>query len=55
MLLVSLAGYLAIVYSLYKIVPYIAKYARAPLAAGELGDWALVTGATDGIGRTTFL
>ena len=51
MSLVTLAGYACILYILAKLLTYLSKYVRTPLNVNKLGDWSLVTGATDGIGR----
>jgi len=41
-----LSGYIAI-----KILLYLSKFVRSPVDVKRLGDWAVVTGATDGIGK----
>ena len=51
MSLVTLAGYACILYILAKLLTYLSKYVRTPLNVNKLGDWSLVTGATDGIGN----
>ena len=51
MSLVTIAGYACILYMLAKLLTYLSKYVRTPLNVNKLGDWSLVTGATDGIGR----
>ena len=51
MSLVTIAGYACILYILAKLLTYLSKYVRTPLNVNKLGDWSLVTGATDGIGR----
>jgi len=51
MSLVTIAGWAAILYVLAKVLTYLSKYIRTPLNVKKLGDWALVTGATDGIGK----
>ena len=51
MTLVTIAGWAAILYVLAKLLTYLSKYVRTPLNVNKLGDWALVTGATDGIGE----
>jgi len=33
------------------LMGYLSKYVRSPVDVTKLGDWALVTGATDGIGK----
>eukprot|EP00090_Calanus_glacialis_P042096 TRINITY_DN74763_c0_g1_i1.p1 TRINITY_DN74763_c0_g1~~TRINITY_DN74763_c0_g1_i1.p1 ORF type:complete len:307 (-),score=112.39 TRINITY_DN74763_c0_g1_i1:193-1113(-) len=48
---VTIAGWAAILYCLAKLLTYLSKYVRTPLDVKKLGDWALVTGATDGIGK----
>jgi len=48
---VTIAGYIAILYVLAKLLTYLYKYVRTPLDVKKLGDWALITGATDGIGK----
>ena len=50
MTLVTIAGWAGILYVLAKLLTYLSKYVRTPLNVNKLGDWALVTGATDGIG-----
>lgn len=42
----GLAGYL-----LVRLVLYLSKFVRPPVNVAQLGEWALVTGATDGIGK----
>jgi len=51
MSLVTVAGWAAILYVLAKLLTYLSKYVRTPLEVKKLGEWALVTGATDGIGK----
>merc|ERR1711974_299250 len=34
-----------------RLLAYLAKYIRSPIEVKKLGDWALVTGGTDGIGK----
>ena len=51
MSLVTIAGYACLLYILAKLLTYLSKYVRTPLNVNKLGDWSLVTGATDGIGR----
>ena len=53
MSLVTVAGYAAVLYVLAKLLTYLSKYVRTPLNVSKLGDWSLITGATDGIGRKT--
>ena len=48
---VTIAGYIAILYVLAKLLTYLSKYVKTPLDVKKLGDWALITGATDGIGK----
>jgi len=50
-MLVLLAGYVALVVVACRLLAYLAKYVRSPLKVKSLGEWALVTGATDGIGK----
>ena len=54
MSLVTIAGYASLLYILAKLLTYLSKYVRSPLDVSKLGDWSLVTGATDGIGRKIF-
>ena len=54
MSLVNIAGYACILYLLAKLLTYLSKYVRTPLNVNKLGDWSLVTGATDGIGRIIY-
>jgi len=49
--LVDIVGYVTILYLLVKLASYLSKYFKAPLNPKKLGDWAIVTGATDGIGK----
>jgi len=49
--LVDIVGYVTILYLLVKLASYVSKYFKAPLNPKKLGDWAIVTGATDGIGK----
>ena len=51
----AVAGYAGILYVLAKLLTYLSKYVRTPLNVKKLGDWSLVTGATDGIGKTNEL
>jgi len=51
MSLITVAGYAAVLYLLAKLLTYLSKYVRTPLNVNKLGDWSLVTGATDGIGK----
>ena len=46
-----LAGYVALMVVACRLLAYLAKYVRSPLKVKSLGEWALVTGATDGIGE----
>ena len=39
-----------LMYVLAKLLTYLSKYVRSPLDVNKLGEWSLVTGATDGIG-----
>ena len=50
-MLVTLAGYVALVVVVGRLLAYLSKYAKSPVKLKSLGDWALVTGATDGIGE----
>ena len=52
--LVTVAGYAAVLYVLAKLLTYLSKYVRSPLDVSKLGDWSIVTGATDGIGELEF-
>lgn len=49
-MLVTVVGYVALVVVGARLLAYLAKYVRSPVDVKELGQWALVTGATDGIG-----
>ena len=51
MSLITVAGYAAVLYLVAKLLTYLSKYVRSPLDVNKLGDWSLVTGATDGIGK----
>ena len=44
-------GLLCSVYAAVHIFRYLSTLVRRGLKVEELGDWALVTGATDGIGK----
>jgi len=44
-------GYVALVVVVGRLLAYLSKYAKSPVKVKSLGDWALVTGATDGIGK----
>ena len=48
---VVVTGYIALGVMAASCLRYLAKYFRSPLDVSSLGDWALVTGATDGIGE----
>merc|ERR1739838_1127793 len=50
-LLFPLAGCLLTMWLVVQVVSYLARYCRSPIMAQTLGSWALVTGATDGIGK----
>jgi len=50
-MLVTLAGYVALLVVIGRLLAYLSKYAKSPVKVKSLGDWALVTGATDGIGK----
>ena len=54
-MLVTLAGYVALVVVLGRLLAYLSKYVKSPIKVKSLGDWALVTGATDGIGKSSIL
>ena len=49
--LVTVAGYAVVLYVLAKLLTYLSKYVRSPLDVNRIGEWTLVTGATDGIGN----
>ena len=51
-MLVTVAGYVGLVVVAARLLTYLSKYLRSPLKVTKLGDWALVTGATDGIGES---
>ena len=42
-------------YVLAKLLTYLSKYVRSPLDVNKLGEWSLVTGATDGIGGSIIM
>ena len=44
-------GLLCSVYAAVQMLRYLSTLVRRGLKVEELGDWALVTGATDGIGK----
>ena len=50
-LLFPMAGCLLTVWLVVQVVSYLARYCRSPIMAQTLGSWAVVTGATDGIGK----
>jgi len=50
-MLVTLAGYVALLVLVGRLLAYLSKYVKSPIKVKSLGDWALVTGATDGIGK----
>ena len=52
-MLVTLAGYVALVIVVGRLLAYLSKYVKSPIKVKSLGDWALVTGATDGIGKSS--
>ena len=54
-MLVTLAGYVALVVIVGRLLAYLSKYVKSPIKVKFLGDWALVTGATDGIGKSSIL
>lgn len=52
--MMGVLGYIGLICSVYaaiRFILYISKFVRSPVNVGKLGDWALVTGATDGIGK----
>ena len=51
MILITVIGFIStfILWSIF--LKYLVKYVKTPLDVRLLGDWALVTGATDGIGN----
>lgn len=52
MTLLEVVGGLACLYlGLMKFVPWLMRLTKAPLDVTKLGQWAVVTGATDGIGK----
>ena len=54
-MLVTLAGYVALLAVVGRLLAYLSKYVKSPIKVKSLGDWALVTGATDGIGKSSIL
>lgn len=48
---VMAVGYIALTMMTASFLRYMAKYFRSPIDVRSIGDWALVTGATDGIGK----
>jgi len=50
-LLFPLAGFLLFLWVCMHLAIYLARYYRTPIIPQSLGSWALVTGATDGIGK----
>ena len=54
-MLVTLAGYVALVVVVGRLLAYLSKYVKSPIKVKSLGDWALVTGATDGIGKSSIM
>lgn len=50
-MLVTLVGYITLLGAAARLLVYLAKYVRSSVDVTQLGDWALVTGATDGIGK----
>ena len=58
MTLLEVVGGLACLYlalGLMKFVPWLMRLTKAPLDVTKLGQWAVVTGATDGIGEIVYL
>lgn len=51
MSVITVVGYLTILFLVAKLLRYLSKYVASPLDPRKLGEWALVTGATDGIGK----
>ena len=51
-MLVTVAGYVALGVVAARLLTYLSKYLKSPLTVTKLGEWALVTGATDGIGES---
>jgi len=49
--LVSWVGWLALTFFGAKLAVYFSKYLRSPVNLKKLGSWAVVTGASDGIGK----
>jgi len=50
-LLFPLAGCMLILWVCLHLAIYLSKYCRSPIMPQTLGSWAVVTGATDGIGK----
>jgi len=50
-MLVTVAGYLALLVIGFRLFSYLSKYVKSALDVKGLGEWAVVTGATDGIGK----
>jgi len=50
-MLVTVAGYVALLVVAARLLAYLVKYIKSPIEVKKLGDWALVTGGTDGIGK----
>ena len=56
MTLLEVVGGLACLYlGLMKFVPWLMRLTKAPLDVTKLGQWAVVTGATNGIGEIVYL
>lgn len=52
MSLLEIVGALACVYlTLTKVIPALMRLTRRPVNVSRMGEWAIVTGATDGIGK----
>ena len=51
---VVLVGYISLGMMALSCLRYLEKYFCSPLDVRGMGDWALVTGATDGIGKQKF-
>lgn len=48
---IYLVGLITLVFALYQFLSLVSRYTRPGLSLPSLGPWALVTGATDGIGK----
>jgi len=52
MTLLEVVGILTCLYlAVVKVVPWLLRLTRSPVNVAKLGEWAVVTGATDGIGK----